>query len=409
MASNRKQLSLLVKPVSGDCNLHCAYCFYHDRPSDPYKGTRRHRMSAKVLDLLIRQGMRLNREQASFGWQGGEPTLAGLDFFKRVVELQKKYGARGQVVSNGLQTNGILLDDEWACFLKEYKFLVGVSLDGPAIYHDHYRTYASGAPTHEKVMEALHLLRHHQVEFNVLAVVNRLTADHGLEIYDYFLSQGFSFLQFIPVVELDPTTGKPTDFSVTPEQFGDFLCGVFDRWYNGGNPEASVRDFDATLGVYLGQEAPLCAFQKECGSYLVVEHNGDIYPCDFFVRESLYLGNLLHTPLEQAFESQALKRFAAKKSLPRPECQACTWLPLCNQGCPRFLGVDGSRRHYLCRAYQRFFAHSQAGFMDLRNRLLRQRGLDPDKALNPPTRPVGRNDPCPCGSGKKYKHCCGRR
>jgi len=409
MASNQKQLSLLIKPVSGDCNLHCTYCFYHDRPTDPYKTRVRHRMSEEVLDVLIQQAMGLNREQASFGWQGGEPTLAGLDFFEKVVALQQKYGSRGQIVSNGLQTNGILLNEEWARFLRKYRFLVGVSLDGPSIYHDHYRTYANGAPTHEKVMKTLRLLQRHQVEFNVLAVVNRLTADHAVEIYDYFLSQGFYYLQFIPVVEVDASTGKATDFSVAPEQFGDFLCALFDRWYNGGNPEASIRDFDATLAVYLGQEPPLCAFQKQCGSYVVVEYNGDIYPCDFFVREDLYLGNLLQMSLKEAFESDGLGRFAAQKSKPRPECQSCSWLPLCNQGCPRFLDVGGSHRHYLCRAYQRFFAHSHAGFMDLRDRLLRQRGLNPNQVPKPLMRPVRRNDPCPCGSGKKYKNCCGRK
>jgi len=409
MASSRRQLSLLIKPVSGDCNLHCTYCFYHDRPSDPYKAVSRHRMSPEVLDVLIRQGMELDRQQASFGWQGGEPTLAGLDFFKQVVALQRRYGARGQVVSNGLQTNGLLLDEEWARFLRQYSFLVGVSLDGPAIYHDRYRTYLSGAPTHQKVLETLDMLRRHQVEFNILAVVNRLTADHGVEIYDYFLESGFHYLQFIPCVEVDPSTGRPTDFSVTPEQFERFLCQVFDRWYNGGSPEASVRDFDAILAAYLGQEAPMCCYQEQCGSYVVVEYNGDMYPCDFQVKESLYLGNLLQTSLRQVFASEGLRRFAAAKSSPRPECQACAWLPLCNQGCPRFLGVAGVRRHYLCRAYQQFFAHSQAGFMQLRDRLLRQEGLAPEKVPRPPVRAVGRNDPCPCGSGKKYKHCCGRR
>jgi len=409
MPPSQKNLSLLIKPDSGNCNLHCIYCFYHDRPSDPYKQQRKHRMSAEVLDALIKQGMALDREQASFGWQGGEPTLAGLDFFKRVVELQRKYGSSGQVVSNGLQTNGLLLNEEWARFLREFKFLVGVSLDGPAVYHDHYRTYANGAPTHAKVMESLRMLRRNHVEFNVLSVVNRLTGDHGVEIYDYLLSQGFFFLQFIPCVEVDPDTGEPTNFSVTPEQFGDFMCSVFDRWYNGGNPEASVRDFEAILAGYLGQEPPLCAYQKRGGSYVVVEYNGDMYPCDWRVQGSLYLGNLREMSLEQVFKSEKLDRFADIKSRPRPECQVCAWLPLCNQGCPRFLGIGGSRRNYLCRAYQRFFAHSHAGFMHLRERLLRQRGLDPGRVPKPPLRSVGRNDPCPCGSGKKYKNCCGRR
>jgi len=362
-------------------------------------------MSLQVLEALIRQGMRLDRRHATFGWQGGEPTLAGLGFFKKAVELEQKHGFSGQSVSNGLQTNGLLLDASWARFLRQYNFLVGVSLDGPASYHDPYRTYLDGTPTQERVAAVLHLLSEHHVEFNVLAVVNRLTAQRGAEIYDYFLAQGWRYMQFIPCVELDPATGRLADFSVEPERFGDFLCALFDKWYNNGHPQASVRDFEAILAVYLGQEAPLCSFQRECGSYLVVEYNGDVYPCDFMVTQEHYLGNLLETPLAALFAGEGLRRFAARKAKERPECRACAWLRICNQGCPRFVGLDGPG-HYLCRAYQRFFAHSQEGFMRLRDQILRERGLDPVRAT---ARPVGRNDPCPCGSGKKYKACCGRR
>jgi uncharacterized protein len=444
--------SLLIKPVSGDCNLHCTYCFYHERSTDPYRDERRHRMSPEVLERVIAQGMALDRRQATFGWQGGEPTLAGLDFFRQVVELQKKHGAAGQVVSNGLQTNGLLLDPEWARFLRQYNFLLGVSLDGPALLHDHYRITTSGSPTQRRVLDVLRMLGQWGVEFNILAVVNRLTAERGAEIYDYLVTEGFDYLQFIPCVEVDPQTGELTDFSVTAEQFGDFLCAVFDRWYNGGDPRTSVRDFDAILAVYAGQEAPMCCYQPECGSYVVVEYNGDVYPCDFYVREDLRLGNVMDTPLEKLFAGEGLRRFAGAKADPRPECQVCAWFTLCQQGCPRFVGVCGQRSHYLCRAYQRFFAHSQAGFMELRERVLAQRGaLTPalshewerEKALTPspsptsgrgeedrrgqvvsatapgverleampkaPVRAVGRNDPCPCGSGRKYKHCCGRK
>jgi len=365
-------------------------------------------MSPQVLEALVKQGMRLNRHQATFGWQGGEPTLAGLDFFRKVVELEQRYGFSGQVVGNGLQTNGLLLDASWARFLRQYNFLVGVSLDGPAPYHDAYRTSLRGAPSHERVVAALRLLAQYGVAFNILAVVNRLTAQHGAEIYDYFLSQGWSYMQFIPCVERDPATGRLADFSVEPERFGDFLCAVFDRWYNGGNPQASVRDFEAILAAYLGQEAPLCSYQRECGSYLVVEYNGDVYPCDFMVDRGHYLGNLLETPLENLFASEGLKRFAARKATPRPECRDCLWLPYCHQGCPRFVGLDGPG-HYLCRAYRLFFAHSHESFMRLRERILRERSLALAEASTSPGRAVGRNDPCPCGSGKKFKACCGRR
>ncbi len=401
--------SLLIKPASGDCNLHCTYCFYHDRPTDPYRGDRqgpRHRMSYEVLETLIRQGMQLDRRQATFGWQGGEPTLCGLDFFVEAVALQKRHGAPGQSVSNGLQTNALLLDKEWARFLRQYSFLLGVSLDGPAAYHDLYRTHVHGAGSHARVMESLRLLEREGVEFNILSVVNRVTGAHGGEIYDYLVGEGFQYLQFIPCVEMDLATGRLTDFSVTPELYGDFLCEVFDRWYNGGNPQTSVRDFDAILSVYLGQEAPMCCYQARCGGYLVVEHNGDLYPCDFFVQEDLRLGNVLEMSLEEAFAGAALQAFAAQKAAPRRECAVCAWLLLCQQGCWRFIGVEGHARHYLCRAYQQFFAHSHEGFMALRDRLL---GQALGRRPSVPVLPVGRNDPCPCGSGKKLKQCCASR
>jgi len=412
VAAHPQARSLLIKPVSGDCNLHCGYCFYHDRPTDPYRDQRRRRMSAAVLDALMAQGMALDPRQATFGWQGGEPTLAGLDFFREVVRLQQKHGVSGQSVSNGLQTNALLIDAEWARFLRSYRFLVGVSLDGPATYHDAYRRTPGGQPTHADVLAQLRLLRRYGVECNVLIVVNRVTARHGPEIYDYLLHEGFPYMQFIPCVEVDPATGRPTDFSVEPDAFGDLLCALFDRWYNGGWPEASVRDFDAILAAYAGQGAPLCCYQERCGDYLVVEHNGDVYPCDFYVREERRVGNILDTPLARLFASPAVERFAAHKAAPRPECRTCPWQAYCHQGCPRFLGIEGRGEHYLCRAYRRFFAHSQAGFLALRDRYRREQGLaaGPAESLRPAgRRPIGRNDPCPCGSGRKYKHCCGAR
>ncbi len=400
--------SLLIKPASGDCNLHCSYCFYHDRPTDPYQGGTRRRMNNETLEILVRQGMQLDRRQATFGWQGGEPTLCGLAFFERVVALQQQYGYPSQSVSNGLQTNGLLIDEDWARFLRQYSFLLGVSLDGPAEYHDLYRRYTHGGGSHARVWDALRLLTQYEVEFNILSVVNNVTGDHAAEIYDYFVDAGFHFLQFIPCVEVDPHTGKLAEFSVRPQQFGDFLCEVFDRWYNGGNPTVSIRDFDAILSVYLGQPAPLCCYQRQCGGYLVVEYNGDMYPCDFMVTDDLYLGNIGDMSLEQAFETATMRRFAEQKAEARQECLVCAWLPLCQQGCSRFVGLEGQPHHYLCRAYQQFFAHSYAGFMTLRDRLLPAVGAA-GESIAPPVQSVGRNHPCPCGSGKKFKQCCAPR
>ncbi|MHB1317384.1 MAG: anaerobic sulfatase maturase [Anaerolineae bacterium] len=399
--------SLLIKPASADCNLHCAYCFYHERPTDPYSGGPVRRMSGDVLETLISQAMKLDRTQAIFGWQGGEPTLCGLGFFEQVVALQQRYGFPGQSVSNGLQTNGLLLDEDWARFLRRYNFLVGVSLDGPEQYHDRYRVHVNGAGTHARVMESIARLERQGVAFNILSVVNRETAGHGAEIYDYLVDQGFRYLQFIPCVEMDPGTGEIAEFSVTPEQYGNFLCEVFDRWYAGGYPEVSIRDFDSILGTYVGQGASVCCYQERCGSYLVVEYNGDLYPCDFYVRQDLLLGNLSEITLQNAFRSDKLERFVGHKSDPREECQRCAWQRLCRQGCPRFLGLGGVGRHYLCRALQQFFAHSYDGFMQLRAELGSRANRDQVGVSSPVAFPVGRNDSCPCGSGKKVKQCCG--
>jgi len=400
--------SLLIKPVSGDCNLHCAYCFYHERPNDPYAGQPHPRMSDAVLEALIVQGMRLDRRAAGFAWQGGEPTLAGIDFYRRVVALEQQHGFAGQAVSNALQTNGLLIDVEWADLLAQYQFLVGISLDGPAIWHDVYRTHVNGQGSHARALAALQRLQARGVATNVLSVVNDVTAAHPVEIYDYLLGLGVGYMQFIPCVETDPITDALAPFSVGAEQYGDFLCALFDRWYNGGQPEASVREFESILARYLGQEPGECSRQERCGSYLVVEYNGDVYPCDFFVRPETRVGNLLETPLEALFDSPAVRAFADKKATPRPECAVCGWLPFCRQGCPRFVRVGAQARSYLCRAWQRFFAHSQAGFVTLRNRVLRERGDDPRSAALPTPPSMGRNDPCPCGSGKKVKQCCGR-
>ena len=276
-------------------------------------------------------------------------------------------------------------------------------------YHDQFRTYRSGRPTHAEVVSRLEMLEARNVEYNVLCVVNSITSDHGPEIFDYFLEQGYTFMQFIPCVEVDPVTKEITDFSVKPEQYAAFLCQVFDKWYNDGNPIASIRDFEAMLAVYIGQPAPLCCYQKNCGSYLVVEYNGDLYPCDFLVRDDLYMGNIMKTPLTEVFDSPEVAAFKVKKGDSRPECQVCAWLPFCNQGCYRFVNLLGQHRNYLCHSYQIFFAHAHERFMDLRQRVLRNMGLDPDQTPALPVIPLGRNDPCPCGSGRKYKQCCGHR
>jgi uncharacterized protein len=399
--------SILVKPASADCNLHCTYCFYHDRPTDPYLAVRgRHVMDDDTLRVLIRQGMRLMPQVATFGWQGGEPMLTGIDFFRRVVQYEQECGQSGQSVCNGVQTNATLIDDEWAQLFAQYSFLLGVSLDGPQQWHDHYRTTASGHGSHERILQNIEILRHHRAEFNILTVVNNVTGDHPVEIYEFMMEHDFRYLQFIPCVELDPETGDLTDFSVRAQQFGDFMCTVFDLWYNDGQPEVSIRLFDNLLLAYAGHGPQVCQFQEECGDYVVVEYNGDVYPCDFYVRKQLYLGNLHEQPLDEMANSKTAVSFRKRKRRADPACAECAWLHICHHGCPLMRDHNpNGRTHYLCQAYQQIFAHADTRLKELSKRV--PPPPSPEATVQP--QHVGRNDPCPCGSGKKYKKCCGRR
>ena len=399
--------SILVKPVSADCNLHCTYCFYHERPTDPYQEIRgRHVMDDVTLRALIREGMRAMPRAATFGWQGGEPTLTGIDFFRRVVQYQQQYGRPGQYVSNGVQTNGTLIDDEWATLFAQYSFLLGVSLDGPKQWHDHYRIRANGSGSYDLVMRGIEVLHRHNAEFNILTVLNNVTADHPQEIWEFMLEKGFHYLQFIPCVERDPTTGDLTDFSVSPQQFGDFLCQVFDLWHNDGQPLASVRLFDNLLLAYAGHGPQVCQFQQECGDYVVVEYNGDVYPCDFYVQSNLRLGNIHEGHLHELAASPPAVAFRKRKRSGDPACGSCPWLHICNHGCPLMRDHNPyDNTHYLCRAYQQFFAYSEERLRQLSVRVPQQ----PVPPAEPAPAKVGRNDPCPCGSGIKYKKCCGRK
>ena len=260
-----KHFSLLIKPSGPDCNLTCKYCFYSNKTS--YFGKKSHRMSNEVLDRLIKGYLALNLYMNSFAWQGGEPTLMGLDFYKRVIELQKKYGKDSQVVSNSLQTNGILLDEKWCEFLFEYKFLVGISLDGPKQYHDHYRLDKVGNGTFDRVMTGIENCRKYRVEFNVLVLLNDKNVVAPDELFDFFTNQKIKYLQFVPCIEKDKSTGNVADFSITPKQYGDFLCRIFDRWYDYGPEKLSIRIFDSVLNYIIHGNHTNCTFSRRCDNY----------------------------------------------------------------------------------------------------------------------------------------------
>ena len=402
-----KQFSLLIKPTSADCNLQCKYCFYHERKTDPYKSLGIHRMSDEVLMSMISQYLGFAGPYTSFSWQGGEPLLMGIDFFRRVVEFQQMFGYSGQCIGNNVQTNLTLITVELAEFFREYNFLLGVSLDGPQEYHDYYRKNSSNYGSFTKVMEGIDILRNCKVEFNILAVVNNLTVKRAKETYSFFIENGFRFLQYIPVVEFDDK--GITEFSVKPKDYGDFLCQLFDVWYNDGNPIASIRFFDNVAGMYAGIKSEACIFDEECGNYAVIEYNGDVYPCDFFVFERMKLGNLLETPLKQIIQGQRMQKFASNKK--DISCIDCKWEYICHSGCQHH--CQYGKKDYLCNSYKQFFDYSESRFKILGQRIekLRQENT-PSKNQNSSVssisdyKSIGRNDPCPCGSGKKYKKCC---
>jgi uncharacterized protein len=428
---------LLAKPVGPVCNLACKYCFYLEKEAlFPHK----ERLSEWALpDPVLEEYVRGYIESQAapvinFAWQGGEPTLLGVEYFRKVVALQKKY-ANGKRLENSLQTNGILLDDAWCEFLAQNRFLVGLSIDGPRQLHDCYRADKSGAPSFNKVLHGMNCLKKHQVDFNTLTVVHRRNSLKPLEVYRFLKESGSGFMQFIPIVErigVDPASGGPvlvsphsratarvSEWSVEPQQYGKFLCAIFDEWARNDAGMIFVQLFDVTLASWVGMEPSLCAFQRTCGSAAVLEHNGDVYSCDHYVYPENRLGNIMELPVESMLQSPQQVRFGQDKLDRLPHvCLECPFRFACNGECPkhRFMRApDGSEPlNYLCPGYKLFFAHVKP-YMDFMAAELRaerppsnvmewirerDRGFAPDKK-------PGRNDPCPCGSGLKFKRCCG--
>jgi uncharacterized protein len=374
----RKTLdSLLLKPAGPDCNLACGYCFYRDK-ARVFPGTAVHRMSFEVLEETVRQAMADGGRQVNFGWQGGEPTLMGLDFFRRAVEFQTRY-AGGKRAANGLQTNGLLLDREWARFLRENGFLVGLSLDGPEDVHDRYRRTAGGRGTWKTVVAKARMLLEEGVMTNALAVVNDHSVRFPGEIYAFLKDLGLTHMQFIPCVETDPEDpGRAAPFSVRGEELGEFLRAVFDLWmgdFRDGVATTSVRFFDSVFHSYVGLPPPECTLLAECGGYLVVEHNGDIYSCDFFVEEPWRLGNVMSGRLDHMLNSARQREFGRRKAALPGKCRACRWLPLCRGGCPkdRMRDPRDAGLNHFCRAYEMFFEHADPRLRELAEKWRRAR------------------------------------
>jgi uncharacterized protein len=415
---------VMAKPAGSRCNLLCAYCFFLKKER-LYPGSSL-RMSDEIMESYIRQTIEAHTvPQVTIAWQGGEPTLMGLDFFRRSVEAEKGCLRPGMKVENTMQTNGVLLDEEWCRFLHDNRFLVGLSLDGPQELHDVYRRDRSGKPVFQKVIRAARLMQEHNVEFNVLCTVNAANSRHPLKVYRFFRDElKARYLQFIPIVERDNDTGfnegdRVTSRSVRPEQYGRFLTEIFYEWVYNDVGTMFVQTFDGVLASWLRGYSTLCIFQPVCGEGVALEHNGDVYSCDHFVEPKHLLGNIMDRPLGELIAGDAQRAFGRRKSESLPAyCRACKYLFACNGECPknRFASTpDGEAGlNYLCPGLRIFFQRTEKP-MRMMARLLRHgypaAGIMPilaDESAKANPAGTGRNDACPCGSGLKFKRCHGR-
>ena len=386
-----KPLYVMLKPAGAHCNLACKYCYYLEK-NNLYHNSHRHLMSDEMLEQFTREYIEAQTmPQVLFTWHGGEPLMRSIDFYKKALALQKKY-AHGKQIDNVIQTNGTLLTDEWCEFFAKNHWLVGISIDGPQEYHDHYRVTPAGKPSWEKVMQGIQLLKKHRVEWNAMAVVNAYNAEHPLEFYHFFRDNGCQYLQFTPIVErltehedgrtlaslADDREIPLADASVTPQQWGNFLCTIFDDWVRHDVGKTFVEIFDCTLANWMGVLPGICAYSKECGHAGVMEHNGDVYSCDHFVFPEYKLGNIREQSLIDMLYGEKQQAFSRLKhtSLPR-QCKECDMEFACHGECPknRFekdkYGEPGL--NYLCQGYYQYYTHV-APYMDFMKReLLAQR------------------------------------
>lgn len=431
---------VLAKPIGPICNLDCKYCFYLDKEK-LYPGERKWRMSDEVLEEYIRQYVQAQPgSEVAFTWQGGEPTLLGIDFFRRVVALQAKH-ANGKKISNALQTNGVLLNGEWCELFAEHRFLIGISIDGPRELHDRYRVDKGGKSSFDAVVRGMELLKKEKVEFNTLTVVHRANSHRPLDVYRFLKESGSGFIQFIPLVErhaspelkvLGWTLAQPpiwgemstelspvTSWSVESKEYGRFLCEIFDEWVRQDIGRIFVQLFDVALENWMDFGSSLCVFAEKCGAALAIEHNGDLYSCDHYVYPRYRLGNILNQGLGEMVHAPQQLQFGDEKLTALPGyCQQCEVRFACNGECPkhRFIQTpDGEPGlNYLCAGYKRFFNHIDP-YMRAMAQLLRDgrpaadlmRIIRGGTAGRSAAQAPGRNDPCPCGSGRKFKKCCG--
>ncbi len=438
LAKSPPRFHLLAKPSGSTCNLDCTYCFFLSK--EALYPNAKSRMSEHTLENYMRQLLEAHRTPTvTIAWQGGEPTLMGLDFFKRSVELAYQYRQPGQQLEFTFQTNGVLLDDAWCAFFKEHNFLIGLSVDGPQDIHDTYRLNKGGQGTFRQVMRGWESLRKHVVDANILCTVNAANQHHGRRVYRFFRDElAADWIQFIPIVERATAETLPianlgwserpggqrllytqtgslvTERSVGGEQYGRFLIDIYEEWIRHDVGKVFVQLFDVTLHEYFGEHL-LCIHAPTCGYGPALEHNGDLYSCDHFVEPNFLLGNINDTHMIELVSSTQQRRFGDdKRDLLTAQCRGCEVRGLCNGGCPKdrfVLSRGGEPGHnYLCEGLYRFFTHTRPT-MSIMARLVQQ-GKYADGVMDvvrADDAKRGRNDPCPCGSGKKFKACHGSR
>ncbi|MCX6303306.1 MAG: anaerobic sulfatase-maturation protein [Bacteroidia bacterium] len=423
---------IMLKPAGPACNLNCTYCYYLEK-KNLFPGKSEFRMSDDLLENFTKQYIEAHEAPlVTFTWQGGEPTLMGLEFFKKATEYQKKFAGEKQI-ENAFQTNGTKLNDDWCKFFTDNNILVGISIDGEEHNHNHYRQTSTGGSTFSRVMKGIELLHKHKVEFNTLSTVNDYNVHYASETFRFLKKIGSGFMQFLPVVErirkdrqensltlVAPVHGEAdvTQWSVGATEFGRFLITIFDEWVRNDVARYYVQIFDTALANYVGSNPGLCVFADTCGDAMVMEHNGDLYSCDHFVYPEYLLGNISKTPMAELVKSQNQFDFGINKrnKLPR-YCLKCAVQYACHGECPKhrfILTPDGKPGlNYLCEGYKMFFKHVEPYMEYMAKELNNKR--PPANVMNwlknkenqhlKPDLP-GRNDPCPCGSGKKFKNCC---
>jgi len=427
-AKAARPFTVMAKPVGARCNLRCSYCYYSNQTAPGLTGAQPV-MADEVLELFISQYIEASAGPiVSFVWHGGEPLLAGVDFYRKAVNLQKKLLPVGWSCWNNIQTNGVLLDDEWCSFLAEAGFDIGLSIDGTSLVHDTYRKDAAGVGTHHFAQAAIRRLQAHGIQPDLLCTVTPAAVEDPLGVYRALRGYGTGWIQFIPIVEAD-SDGRITPDSVTPTGYGEFLCAVFDEWVLHDLDRLGVQMFAETMRILSGGSAGLCWMAPVCGRALIVENDGGVYSCDHFVNSDYRIGDIFSAHLRDLADSPEQTRFGENKRDMLPaKCPACEWLAVCGGGCPkdRFAYSDAddspnNRRvapfsgdkplNYLCGGLSRFFSYTKPAFEFIEK--LTKAGQPPDvimvrlrDSLKNVWKDVGRNDPCPCGSGRKAKHCC---